>query len=230
MVAGQAGTTAARGALPRGLHVARSPVSPDAVSSPAALRPALSGRVANLVDVGRRQQTAGGADRSYGHLAHLGAKPVVSPTPALRGHRRRPESRWQPLGRRPARLLAARQGSGTTIPWQISGRDPASLPGRATHAGWQRRQPGPAAGLSPLARYLVPSELGCLRQATFWRGPAGVSLSRPLFPPRGYCQFPLARAGEWPGLFPLEGLCRRPSYQGHAAERRRVYPTLPAAR
>src|SRR5262249_12092 len=123
--------------------------------------------------------------------------------------------------------FAARQGAGSVVPRQILGRGESRLPGRPTDPGRQRRWPGRSAALSPLARCFIPTGLGGLRQAALRRSPARVSLPGPLFPPRGRGEFPLADARARPGLFPVEGLCRPPAHQGHAAEGRRVYPTVP---
>src|SRR6516225_11832786 len=107
MVGETPGTTAPRRALPRGLHFAGGPPPPGATPSPSLVRPALSSGLPDLADARRRPTTAGGADRHHGHLAHLGAKLIVSSASALCRHRRWPESRWQPLGHRSARLFAA---------------------------------------------------------------------------------------------------------------------------
>src|SRR6516225_3511989 len=74
---------APRGALPRGLHLAGRVAPPGAIPSPSLVRPALSSGLPDLAHARRRPTTAGGADRHHGHLAHRGAKLIVSSASAL---------------------------------------------------------------------------------------------------------------------------------------------------
>src|SRR5260370_8605634 len=83
MVGEAAGTTAARGTLPRGLHLAGGLAPPGAVPSPTAVQPPLSPSFPDLVNAGRRPQTSGGATPHHGPFPHLEAKAPIPSTPAL---------------------------------------------------------------------------------------------------------------------------------------------------
>src|SRR5262249_11324954 len=135
---GPAGASAARRALPCGVYLAGGLAPPGAAPSPSAVRPALSSGFPDLAHARCRPQTAGGAARPHGHSPHLGAKPVVSSTPALRRYRRRAQSRRQPLGGHSAGVLVAGQGVGSVVPRQILSRGEGSLPRRRALLGRER--------------------------------------------------------------------------------------------